>query len=105
MNELNPSSKVDRSSPINRVNPKESKVAKKTSDSLSGSEADRVSLSKSSLEAAKLAEGAPASEIRQDLVNKFKNYLNEGSYEIKADEIADKIVQKIRESKNTTLLY
>tara|TARA_Y100001936_G_scaffold247562_1_gene293597 strand:- start:685 stop:996 length:312 start_codon:yes stop_codon:yes gene_type:complete len=39
-------------------------------------------------------------EIRHNLVNKFKNILNEGSYSIKADEIADKLVQNIRDNKN-----
>ena len=39
-------------------------------------------------------------EIRHDLVNKFKGYLKDGSYTVKAEEIADKMVQKIRENKN-----
>ena len=39
-------------------------------------------------------------EIRHDLVNKFRNVLRDGNYSIKADEIADKIVQKIRDNKN-----
>jgi len=33
-------------------------------------------------------------------VNKFRNVLRDGTYSIKADEIADKIVQKIRDNKN-----
>ena len=39
-------------------------------------------------------------EIRHDLVNKFRDVLRDGNYSIKADEIADKIVQKIRDNKN-----
>lgn len=39
-------------------------------------------------------------EIRHHLVNKFKNILSEGTYSIKADEIADKLVQNIRDNKN-----
>ena len=43
-------------------------------------------------------------EIRHDLVNKFRNVLKDGNYSIKADEIADKIVQKIRDNKNNLAL-
>jgi len=62
---------------------------------------DRVSLSqnlksKSSPKEVKNGTG----EIRHNLVNKFKNILNEGNYSIKADEIADKLVQNIRDNKN-----
>ena len=39
-------------------------------------------------------------EIRHDLVNKFRSVLRDGNYSIKAEEIADKIVQKIRDNKN-----
>ena len=45
-----------------------------------------------------------SSGIRQDLVNKFRDVLQKGSYEVKANEIADKIVQKIREDKNHLIL-
>tara|TARA_Y100001936_G_scaffold247539_1_gene293526 strand:- start:684 stop:995 length:312 start_codon:yes stop_codon:yes gene_type:complete len=62
---------------------------------------DRVSLSqninrKSSPKELKNGTG----EIRHNLVNKFKNILSEGNYSIKADEIADKLVQNIRDNKN-----
>ena len=42
-------------------------------------------------------------EVRQDLVKKYKAILKKGTYQIKADEIADKMVQKIREDKNQVL--
>ncbi len=41
--------------------------------------------------------GAP--EIRQDLVNKYKVSLANGTYEVKARELAEKMIQKIRENK------
>lgn len=54
-----------------------------------------------------IKEGKPppsASEIRYDLVNKFRNDLKSGVYEVKSNEIADKIVQKIREEKDQIIL-
>jgi len=51
----------------------------------------------------KLSKGT-TSEIRHDLVNKFRNVLRDGTYSIKADEIADKIVQNIRDNKNHLVL-
>ena len=62
---------------------------------------DRVSLSKNVKQqppSKNLKNGT--GEIRHDLVNKFRNVLRDGNYSIKADEIADKIVQKIRDNKN-----
>jgi len=42
-------------------------------------------------------------EVRKDLVSKYKSILKKGSYKIKAEEIADKMVQKIREDRNQVL--
>ena len=67
----------------------------------SGSAADRVTLSETSKSQASTKETKNVTgEIRHDLVNKFRNVLRDGNYSIKADEIADKIVQKIRDNKN-----
>ncbi len=38
--------------------------------------------------------------IRRELVNKYKDILGKGDYRIKSGEIADKMVQKIRDDKN-----
>jgi len=38
-------------------------------------------------------------EIRQELVNKYKASLANGTYEVKAQELAEKMIQKIREEK------
>jgi len=63
--------------------------------------ADRVSLSSNIKNASLSKEPKNGSgEIRHHLVNKFKNILSEGTYSIKADEIADKLVQNIRDNKN-----
>lgn len=73
--------------------------------SSSGNSADRVTLSESSRSKVP-AQGSKSKtgEIRLDLVNKFRDVLQNGSYAVKADEIADKIVQKIRDNKNHLLL-
>ena len=42
---------------------------------------------------------ADSPEIRKDLVNKYKISLANGTYEVKAEELAEKMIQKIRESK------
>lgn len=103
MNELDPTIKVSRRSTLNRTvkGGSESIANGKTS---SGN-ADRVTLSESSKTQASVnGVKTIASEIRQDLVSKFRDVLRKGSYEVKADEIADKIVQKIRENKSPLVL-
>jgi len=70
-----------------------------------GTASDRVSLSHDSLRSSKSKESKNGNgEIRHDLVNKFRNVLREGTYSIKADEIADKLVQNIRDNKNQLIL-
>ena len=39
-------------------------------------------------------------EIRRDLVDKYRLDLKNGAYNVRATEIADKIVQKIRDDKS-----
>jgi anti-sigma28 factor (negative regulator of flagellin synthesis) len=48
------------------------------------------------------AEGS--SKVRQDLVNKYKGSLENGTYEVKAQELAEKIIQKIREGKTRGII-
>ena len=45
-----------------------------------------------------------ASDVRYDLINKYRDVLSKGSYVVKAEELADKIVQKIREDKNRLVI-
>ncbi len=62
---------------------------------------DRVSISnKSRVTANSESKGKKSSEIRYDLVKKFQKELKKGFYEIKADAIAEKMVQKIRDDKD-----
>ncbi len=99
MTDLNPTGKVARQNAIkkitNRLSPGIETVAR------SSEIVDRVTLSESSkAQAPKKVSKSEAGEIRRDLVQKFKAVLANGTYEVKADEIADKIVQKIREQKD-----
>ncbi len=99
MNKLEPNIKIVRRNPVNDSIKGVNKpvVGKQTTPK----NIDRVTLSESSKTKASTSDAKTvASEIRQDLVNKFRDVLQKGSYEVKADEIADKIVQKIRENKN-----
>jgi flagellar biosynthesis anti-sigma factor FlgM len=103
MNKLEPTIKISRRDSINESAKGSKKPLPGKSASVKNS--DRVTLSETSKSQAS-ASGIKtiASEIRQDLVNKFRNVLQDGSYQVKADEIADKIVQKIRENKNRLVL-
>lgn len=102
MDELNPTSKIGRRTTV--AQPESKAVAGEKSKTSGVDSGDRVTLSAASREeSAKNKEVASASEVRYDLVKKFRNVLDDGSYVVKANEIAEKIVQKIRENKNPTL--
>lgn len=103
MNELNPTPKIEKRTQVSKSGAKVSSEAKAK---LENAPEDKVTLSKSSRdESAKVKNDSPVtSDVRYDLINKYRNFLGNGTYQVKADEIADKIVQKIRESKNHHLL-
>ena len=76
------------------------KNSDKSSDNIAVA-SDRVSLSQNIERQSSSKESKNgAGEIRHHLVNKFKNVLKDGTYSIKANEIADKLVQNIRDNKN-----
>jgi anti-sigma28 factor (negative regulator of flagellin synthesis) len=45
-----------------------------------------------------------STKIRQDMVNKYKVSLANGTYEVKAQELAEKMIQKIREDKTREII-
>jgi len=70
---------------------------------------DRISLSesykgKSSINKNSINKKGIVSDVRYDLVKKYREILADGSYQIKSDELADKIVQKVKENKNLIFL-
>lgn len=98
MTELDPTQKISRRSPINNSSPRQIPAQQ---ESVQGPESiDRVTLSHKP-EATKSKAGG---EVRGKLVSKFRDILENGSYQVKADEIADKMVQKIREQKNSIII-
>ena len=98
MNELKITTKIGRRNQINEST--EGKNKPVIGNKLSSGEVDKVTLSEPSKGKASVSKGKDTtSEIRQELVNKYRNVLKNGSYEVKANEIAEKIVQNIRENK------
>jgi anti-sigma28 factor (negative regulator of flagellin synthesis) len=45
-----------------------------------------------------------STKIRQDMVDKYKVSLANGTYEVKAQELAEKMIQKIREDKTREII-
>ena len=78
----------------------------KTNNSSIGKESksDWVSLSESSKTEPLMDRQGIASDVRFELVKKYREVLADGSYQVKSDELADKIVQKVKENKNTIFL-
>jgi len=65
---------------------------------------DRISLSESYKGKSSINKKGIVSDVRYDLVKKYREILADGSYKIKSNELADKIVQKVKEGKNSILL-
>ena len=101
MNELHPTTKVARRQAVSKIS---ISVPKATSSVQGEPSTDKVSLSATSKAQASKKPALTGTDIRRDLVNKFKSVLESGDYEVKADEIADKMVQKIREQKNLSII-
>lgn len=47
---------------------------------------------------------AGSTEIRHELVTRYKASLADGTYEVKANELAEKMIQKIRENKTRNIV-
>lgn len=103
MTEFDPTTKITRRSPVNNS---QARPIPAKSESSSGPEAnDRVTLSNKPQKPVPEAKttGKPGG-VRQQLVGKFRDVLEKGTYRIKANEIADKMVQKIQEQKDRTII-
>ena len=103
MTKLNPALKINQRDSVRQEITTKSV---KTDHSSIGKEfkSDWVSLSESSKTEPLMDRQGIASDIRFDLVKKYREVLADGSYQIKSDELADKIVQKVKENKNTIFL-
>ena len=87
---------ADKSHKLNHSKKKKSRRAETTENKLENKK-DSVALSsqKVSLSEPKASKKSP--NIRMDLVKKFKNDINKGTYRIKTNEIAEKLIQKYKE--------
>lgn len=102
MTELDPTSKVAQRDPAKKPIARPNQAR---SDSGNAPVADRVTLShKPSQAPAKTGTSKTSGHIRDQLVNKFRDYLEQGTYQVKADEIAKKMVQKIQDDKDQTII-
>ena len=82
-----------------------SKSAKNAnSNSREETKPDRISLSESYKGKSSINKKGIVSDVRYDLVKKYREILADGSYQIKSNELADKIVQKVKEGKTRILL-
>ena len=102
MNKLNPTTKINRRNAVaqehtQKPKHKDNKVNAQVKN-------DQVSLSQTSKIKASANNSTIASDVRYDLINKYRDILSNGSYVVKAEELADKIVQKIREDKNRLVI-
>ena len=75
-----------------------------SSNTMKETKPDRISLSESYKGNSSINKKGIVSDVRYDLVKKYREILADGSYKIKSDELADKIVQKVKENKNMMFL-
>ena len=99
---------MNKLSVISETNPKSSSKQKNTIDSLKKNisntkietKFDKILLSKESEAKSLIDKKNIVSDVRYNLVKKFREVIADGSYQIKSEELADKIVQKVTENKN-----
>jgi anti-sigma28 factor (negative regulator of flagellin synthesis) len=103
MNKLNIALKINRSESL-KIEPKNISNKKNERAADIKNNNDKVSISNN------LKTGNPtktktviASDVRYNLIKKYKTILSDGTYKIKSDELADKMIQKIKENKNKVL--
>ena len=103
MNKLNITLKTNK---INSTGQEFTSKSAKNANSSSREETkpDRISLSESYKGKSSINEKGIVSDVRYDLVKKYREHLADGSYQVKSDELAEKIVQKVKENKSTFLL-
>ncbi len=103
MNKLNMALKINRSESL-KVKSKNILNIKNNSTIDIKINSDKVSLSNSSkIDNPTKMRNEIASDVRYDLIKKYKKILSEGTYKIKSDELADKMIQKIKENKNKVI--
>ena len=103
---------MNKLSVISETNPKSSSKQKNTIEALKKNSSntntkietkfDKIFLSKKSEAKSSINRNNIVSDVRYNLVKKFREVIADGSYQIKSEELADKIVQKVKENKHKT---
>ena len=103
MNKLN---MVLKTNEINSTGQEFTSKSAKNANSISREETkpDRISLSESYKGKSSINRKGIVSDVRYDLVKKYREILADGSYQIKSNELAEKIVQKVKDGKSRILL-
>ncbi len=103
MPELDPTNKISQRNSADKPPSRPARLSSQPGNA--SADSDRVTLSHKPNPTPEKTSGAKASgQIRDQLVTKFRDYLEQGTYQIKADEIAKKMVQKIRDDKDQTII-
>ena len=104
MTELDPTNKITQRSSAKKPPARPARPPLESAKT-SATSGDRVTLSHKPNKATLETGGAKASgNIREHLVSQFREILEQGTYQVKADEIAKKMVQKIQEGKDQTII-
>ncbi len=104
MTELDPASKIAQRSSAKKPPARPARQPLESAKT-SATGSDRVTLSHKPNQAPLKTSNAKASgQIREQLVSQFREILEQGTYQVKADEIAKKMVQKIQEEKDQTII-
>ena len=104
MNKLNPNIKIKQQSAVaQKLTNKSRKLDNNIKEGKNKN--DKVTLSPTSkVKASNQGQTNIVSDVRYDIINKYREVLSNGNYVVKSDELADKIVQKIRENKNRMVI-
>ena len=103
MNKLNIALKINRSESL-KIEPKNISNKKNERAADIKNNNDKVSISNNSkTDNSTKIKTAIASDVRYELIKKYRTILSDGTYKIKSDELADKMIQKIKENKNKVL--
>lgn len=104
MTELDPTNKITQRSSAKKPPARPTRPPLESAKT-SATSGDRVTLSHKPNKATLETGGAKTSgNIREHLVSQFREILEQGTYQVKADEIAKKMVQKIQEGKDQTII-
>ena len=103
MNKLNMTLKINNNEALKIESKKNSNKNKANFIDIKNNR-DKVSLSSNSkTDNSNKIKTKIVTDVRYELIKKYRTILSDGTYKIKSDELADKMIQKIKENKNKVL--